>query len=82
MGVSLGLAIVGGLIGGLIASRPYFDPPKHLFDDVEHWHDCEPPTDDDLHFGKHGGNHHTHDLKVNEDPIDEVEEKQKHAINH
>ena len=46
----MGLALFGGFLTGFITSQGYFDPPKHLFDDMEHWHDVAVPTDDDLHF--------------------------------
>ena len=56
LGVSLGLALFGGLVAGFIASRSFFQAPHELFDDTEHWHEVEPPTDDDLHFA----NKHLH----------------------
>jgi len=54
----LGLAILGGLVAGLVCQLSYFEPPKHLFDDTEHWHEVEPPTDDDLHFADKHKLHH------------------------
>ena len=35
--VTLALAIIGGCIAGLVASRGIFKEPAHLFDDVENW---------------------------------------------
>jgi len=43
LGTTLGLAIIGGLIAGFIASLPFFQPPKELFDDRENWMHCDPP---------------------------------------
>ena len=52
LGLSLGLAIFGGLLAGFIATRPIFGTVDTLFSDLDHWHEVEPPTDDDLHFGQ------------------------------
>ena len=41
LGLTLGIGIVSGVLGGFIASRQFFEPPKELFDDTEHWHDNE-----------------------------------------
>jgi hypothetical protein len=41
LGTSIGIGIVAGIIGGFIASRSFFEPPKELFEDSEHWHDKE-----------------------------------------
>ena len=35
--MSLGLAFVGGVVAGYIASRPIFDIPFKLFDDTENY---------------------------------------------
>ena len=37
---TLAIAIVGGLLSGLIASR--FGKLEKYFDDTEHFHECEP----------------------------------------
>ena len=37
---TLAIAIVGGLLSGLIASR--FGTLEKYFDDTEHFHECEP----------------------------------------
>ena len=39
--MSIGLAAVSGVFGGFIASRSFFQPPKELFEDTEHWYDKE-----------------------------------------
>ena len=39
MGITLGIAITTGLIGGFIASRLPF--PEQFFDDHEHFHEVE-----------------------------------------
>lgn len=38
----MGLSIVGGLIGGFIASRKCFKQRFTLFDDREFWYECDP----------------------------------------
>lgn len=43
LGLSLGLAIVGGLIGGFLASRSWTCPPEELYDDRDNWTDCTFP---------------------------------------
>jgi len=53
LGISIGFALFGGFIGGVICSRSWFHPLKadELFDDRVNFHECEPPEDDDdLHF--------------------------------
>ena len=32
---------MSGIIAGFIASRQFFEPPKELFEDTEHWYDKE-----------------------------------------
>ena len=43
IGLTLGLAIVGGLIAGFIASRSWFQPPHILFDDRDNFSDVKFP---------------------------------------
>lgn len=51
IGLTFGLAILGGLIGGSIASREWFDRPSILFDDRLNWHDIKLPK---VNFRTHG----------------------------
>jgi len=39
LGVSLGIAIIGGLVAGFVASRSFTSPPEELFDDRDNWTD-------------------------------------------
>lgn len=41
LGVTIGIALLSGIFGGFIASRSWFQPPKELFEDTEHWYDKE-----------------------------------------
>ena len=41
LGVTLGFSIVFGAIFGWFTSLPFFQPPKELFEDTEHWYDKE-----------------------------------------
>jgi len=41
LGVTIGIAIISGIVGGFISSRAFFLPPKELFEDSEHWYDKE-----------------------------------------
>lgn len=41
IGVTLGLAILGGIVGGYITTRSFFQPPTVLFHDSIHFHEAE-----------------------------------------
>jgi len=47
----LGLAILGGIIGGFITSREYFQAPKVLFADKENFFEEE--VEEEYHHLKH-----------------------------
>ena len=52
LGVSLGLALLGGIVAGFICNLSFFQAPDLLFDDTENWAEVEVPMEDDLHFAK------------------------------
>jgi hypothetical protein len=39
--MTLGIAILGGVVGGYITTTPFFQPPDVFFHDDEHWHEVE-----------------------------------------
>jgi len=58
LGVTLGIALIGGSLTGLLLRVPFFGkvPEEHLFDDFRHWE--IPEDEEDPHHGKDhaGGN--------------------------
>jgi len=80
LGTSLGLAIAGGLLAGFIASLPFFQPPKELFDDRENWCECQPPEIE--HEFEHDHCLHTEEDQPDDLHFDHKEGEHEHHAHH
>ena len=47
--MTIGLAIVGGIIAGFITSRSFFKGPDEFFHDKEHWTEVEEMLEEQEH---------------------------------
>ena len=67
LGITLVISIAGGAFSGLVASC--FCPPEELFDDTEHFRECEPPDMDEDHRATELATNTERDLKTKENAI-------------
>lgn len=54
LGITVGIAIVSGIITGWIINREWFDKPTNLFEDSEFWHGIDEHEEDDKKPSAHG----------------------------